>query len=333
MPSKKEPTVIDYTPYKTKENTNKFKFGEVMRLEINDEHYYYIFNEESKTGQYMAGVTTVLGEAAPVTYGLREFWKNNTKEAAEELFEGAGKRGTKLHDAVEQLVLGEELNLEENYQTAFEKKAILSWMRWFRMIKLQDIMTEFVVASDKYKIAGTVDILGKASRRDAAIALNPDRYLEQVFVEGKNGAKELKVQLKQSPKFKKSWLAADIEQGVITDPDKVETWIIDNKFASDVRYSHHKQLQAYGELYAESFGEKADRLGIILPTAKNKWGFKFVEVQHNFQPFLNIYNTYVDMYDGVLPQPELQEVYPAKVKLFEAAKGDEPTTEPFVEAA
>lgn len=306
---------IDYRPYKTEDNTNKFAFGEVMKLQINSEHFYYLFNQITQTGKYIPSVTGILHEAAPIEYGLREFWKLNTKEAGEELFEATGARGLKLHDAVERMLEGEELDLQEDYQTPFEKRALVAWKRWFSILKPNDIKAEYVVASEKYGVAGTIDLKCRVSRRDAAIALNPDRYLEIVPI----NSSELKIGLKYSKKYKMSVLQADIEQGIITEPDKQEWWIIDNKFASGVRYSHGKQIQAYYELDKESFGETeaAQRLGIILPTAKNKWGYRFVEFKPDFQPFLNIYNTYLDLHDGVLPMPNLEMVWPSKLKLYD----------------
>lgn len=309
---------IDYRPYKTEENTHKFKFGEVMKLQINSDHHYYIFNEANQTGKYLLGVTSILHEAAPVEYGLREFWKNNTKEMSEEMFEATGARGLKLHDAVERLLEGEELDLDEDYKTPFEKRSLIAWRRWFSIVKPNDVQAEYVVASDKYGIAGTIDLKASLTRRNAALGLNPDRYLQIVPVKEGNET-VLKISLKFSKKYKMSVLQADIEQGVITEPDKVERWIIDNKFASGVRYSHEKQVQAYLELDREAFGDadKATRIGIILPTARNKWGFKFQEVQPDFEPFLHIYKTYLDLHRGELPVPSLEANYPTKMRLYE----------------
>lgn len=306
---------IDYSAYKTADNVKKFKFGEVMKLEINDDHYYYIFNEKNKTGTFMAGVTSVLGEAAPVEFGLREYWKMNTKEAGEEFFNATGERGSKLHAAVDDLINDIELNLKEDYQTAYEKKALLAWHRWFRIFKPTDIWSEFIVASEKYMIAGTVDIKCMATAINAALALNPDRYLSIDPITGE-------ITQKISKRHKTTVLQADVKEGKIANPQKQERWIIDNKFASGIRYSHKKQIQAYYELDRESFGDEtaADRIGIILPTAKNKWGFKFVEVEKNFTPFLHIYETYKDLHDGVLPQPDLEQVFPDKLRLFEQKK-------------
>src|SRR6266567_6238652 len=88
----------------------------IVRKEIDNTHYYFV-NEE-----WYPGVTSILDEAAPMGYGLRNFLLTNTPESAQEIKDTTAGLGSKLHDAYEKLLNGEELSLIRDYTTTKEKK-------------------------------------------------------------------------------------------------------------------------------------------------------------------------------------------------------------------
>lgn len=125
----------------------------IVRKEIDDSHYYFV------NGEFYPGVTSIIEEAAPTAFGLKQFLLNNTPESANDISKTALELGSKMHDAYEKLLNGVELSLSNDYQSTKEKKHILSFAQWFEDFKPLKIQTEQTVASLNYKYAGTLDCL------------------------------------------------------------------------------------------------------------------------------------------------------------------------------
>lgn len=126
---------------------------DIVRKEIDDTHYYFV------NGEFYPGVTSIIEEAAPTAFGLKQFFLNNTPESANEISKTSLALGSKMHDAYEKLLNGVELSLTNDYQTTKEKQHLLSFAQWFEDFKPLKIQTEQTVASIKYKYAGTLDCL------------------------------------------------------------------------------------------------------------------------------------------------------------------------------
>jgi hypothetical protein len=62
-----------------------------------------------KDGEYFPSSTTIL-ECFPLEKGLRDFFLNNTKEQADKLLHDAALQGSKIHHAIELMLLGESIN-------------------------------------------------------------------------------------------------------------------------------------------------------------------------------------------------------------------------------
>lgn len=128
---------------------------EIVRKEIDDSHYYWI------DGEFVPGVTTILDNAGPVGFGLRNFWLQNTPEDSKKKSNEALEFGSLIHDAIEKLLYGEELDLtSKEYNDSRVKKHLMSFHDWFHEFSpdLTTIKPEFTVGSKKYKYAGTLDL-------------------------------------------------------------------------------------------------------------------------------------------------------------------------------
>lgn len=231
---------------------------EIIKKEIDDRHYYFV------NGEFYPGVTTILDEAAPTPYALKKFLMDNTAEGAEEIKNTAGDFGTRMHDAYEKLLNGIELDLLNEYKTTKEKKHLFSFYEWYNTYKPTEIKTEFVIASIKHKVAGTLDLRCKIGEKNV---------------------------------------------------------IIDFKTSSGIYYNHELQLAAYKELYEEMTGEKIDEVYVLRTGTKHKAGYEYKLIERPFIEFQNVYNTYLSLHDGKIPEPPLMSVYPDTLKLdLEVAK-------------
>lgn len=128
---------------------------EIVKKEIDNSHYYFV------NGEFYPGVTSILDEAAPMPFALRQWLLNNTQESASEIKDTSAALGSKLHDSYEKLLNGIELDLAKEYPTTKEKKQIMSFYNWFNTYKPTELQTEHTVASLSHKFAGTLDLACK----------------------------------------------------------------------------------------------------------------------------------------------------------------------------
>lgn len=131
---------------------------EIVKKEIDDSHYYWI------DGEFVPGVTTILDQAAPVGYGLMAFFKNNSVDEINKKSNEAKEFGSLIHDAIERLLNGEELDLTSpEYNLTKIKKHLMSFHNWFHEFNpdLDSIQSEQIVGSKEYKYAGTLDLACK----------------------------------------------------------------------------------------------------------------------------------------------------------------------------
>lgn len=288
--------------------TYELSNGQLTRIDIDDDHYYFIKNENFPEGQFCASVTGVIDKAGPVPEGLREFWKNNTKQESEELLHERGKRGSKLHSAFEDLLEGLEVQLKEFYPTTYEKAAIVSFIRFFRFLEPTAYKSELIVASSSLVLAGTLDFIGLVDKRRLDMLVNPIKFLG-IDADGN--------------------FAPKIPEMLDGEPEMVKI-VIDWKTSSGIHYAHEKQVIAYREMYNESYANerKVTHCGIMRISTRHKHGFEFKLVEGEFEGFKRLYDTYLDINNGQLPKPPNIVIYPEKVKLIEAIDNEIPEDKP-----
>lgn len=126
---------------------------QTVRKEVDDEHYYYIDDE------FVPATTHIIGEAGPVQYGLRNFWKQNTAEDSDRILKETAEFGSYVHSQIEVLLNGIDIpNFNELEPKA--KKHLMSFYNWFHEFNpdINSIKSEHVVGSKKYKYGGTIDL-------------------------------------------------------------------------------------------------------------------------------------------------------------------------------
>lgn len=135
------------------EKVFKLKVGELTRVDTDTSHFYFL------DGDFLPSVSTILDQACPVEFGLKMFWQNNTKQEADKIFEDAGELGSKMHNAFELLLNGEELNVLRDFPTEREKKILVSFVDWFKTFHPSNFIPEQSIASKTFQYAGTLDLV------------------------------------------------------------------------------------------------------------------------------------------------------------------------------
>ena len=92
-----------------------------------------------------------------------ETWLKDVGHSSEHIANNAAKEGTQVHNAIEKILDGEEIFWLDEYGTAKYSlevwNMILKFVEFWTTQKPKLIASEFHIFSDKYKIAGTIDLV------------------------------------------------------------------------------------------------------------------------------------------------------------------------------
>ena len=94
-----------------------------------------------------------------------------------------------------------------------------------------------------------------------------------------------------------------------------ETWLIDFKTSKVIGLNYELQVAAYKQAYEEMTGMKVDHMAILRTASLHKCGYEFREVTRTIDEFMTVYKMYLSLYNGVIPEPPLVNVYPETIKL------------------
>lgn len=278
---------------------------EIMRLDVDDEHYYY-GGKKGEDKLYYLSLTRVLDIGGPFPEGLRQYLRVTSYEEQKDRLEFTGNRGSKLHDALEQLMKREALNLKQDYTSTYEKDAIITFVRMMRFLQPERYSNELIVADPDLRVAGTLDFRGYIEEWKLEAILNPVKYLDI----DSDSDLQLKEQYYGLPEKY---------------PNKVHV-IIDWKFTGRNAYSHKVQVSAYKTMYNKSRAmnrkDMVSRAFTWRYSPKHKFGFDFKESLLSYQSFQRIYDTTIE-YLGEFPEPPVLRKYPENVRLYEQVKGKE----------
>jgi hypothetical protein len=272
---------------------------EIMRLDVDDEHYYY-GGKKGEEKKYFLSLTRILDIGGPFPEGLRQYLRVTSFEEQKDRLEFTGNRGSKLHDALDQLMSRKALNLKQDFTNTYEKDAIVTFVRMMRFLQPNKYHTELIVADPDMRVAGTLDFKGFVDEWKLEALLNPLKYLEL--------DSDSDLQLKQA------WL------GLPELHPKREHIVIDWKFTGRNAYSHKVQVAAYKTMNNKTqSGRKVKRAFTWRYSPRHKFGFDFNESFYSYDSFRRIYNTTIE-YLGEFPEPPTLKRYPDKVRLYQPIK-------------
>lgn len=265
----------------------------IEKRELDDSHFYFV------DGVFFPSVTRILNYA-PIEYGLMQFFKNNSAEEIDGIVSTASARGTKIHEACERLLLGDTLQLHQEFPKRRDQKVLVGFKNWVARVqpevlnvadvtdlKVDEEKTiEFTVASQKYKFAGTLDLMCKI---DPDVIESITRESNQPIVKTKN-----------------------------------PYWIIDFKATNYVGKSYFLQLLAYKQAVMEMTGIEPN-VAILHLKPDYKAGYKFItdirfsmtgrKYTPTIEDYMNIYKTYIAYHCGEVEDVPEHEVYPETLNL------------------
>jgi len=146
---------------------NILEQNEKKRLDFNPElkQINFLDRRVYKRGEgvYYPSVTTIL-QYMPKNKFF-ETWMKDVGHNADLIMRKAGKEGTQVHEAAEQLVEGKEISWMDDYGRAKYSQVvwemILKFADFWKTHKPELISSEQFVWSDEHKFAGTADIVCK----------------------------------------------------------------------------------------------------------------------------------------------------------------------------
>lgn len=124
------------------------------------------FNE--KTKQYLWSLTHIIGGGFPMEQGLVNWLKSQSKEDAEKYMEFTGNRGSRVHEAIRDVITGITVEADRPYKSRItgqyepltwdEYQALLAWQTWGNIFKPKVRRHECSVSTKQY--ACTLDFEG-----------------------------------------------------------------------------------------------------------------------------------------------------------------------------
>lgn len=145
--------------------------GKTVQITVADERFY-VRTETDDKGNVLSikeypSVTWKAG-CYPKGVGYYMWLAKNGWDESQQIMKEAGNRGSKVHKAIESLLLGNTVEMDEEFEdsegkrselTLEEYEAIMSFADWYNYTKPKTIAIETTVFNDEYMYAGTVDYI------------------------------------------------------------------------------------------------------------------------------------------------------------------------------
>lgn len=268
---------------------------EIMRLDVDSDHYYY-GGGEGEEKKYYLSVTRVIDIGGPFPEGLRQYLRITSFDEQIERLDFTGSRGSKLHNALDELMQRQGLNLKEDYKTEYEKDAIVTFIRMMRFLAPGKYDTELIVADPDLRIAGTLDFKGIVDEWKLMCLLDPKKFLD--------------LDSDGDLMLKERWLN-------LPERTRKICIIIDWKFTGRNAYGHKVQVSAYKTMNNKSRrGTPARRAFTWRYSPRHLFGFDFSESFLSYRSFKRIYKTTIE-YLGEFPEPPTIKRFPEQIRLYE----------------
>ena len=162
----------------------------IVQITTFDERWYWKAVEDrnipSVKNLFVPSVTWIAGHY-PKGIAFYKWLADKGWDEAEAIKKAAAEKGSKIHQAIDDLIHGKEIAMDAHYQnkstgqledlSVQEYEAILSFADWYNETKPEILASEYVVFNDEYGYAGTVDIKCKIGGKTYIIDLKSGQYI------------------------------------------------------------------------------------------------------------------------------------------------------------
>ena len=146
--------------------------GKTVQITICDERWY-VKTETDDKGKVLSikeypSVTWITGYT-PMGIGFYKWLASKGWDEAERIKTAAGTKGSKVHLAISDLLLGNDVKMEAQYPnketgqmeelTLEEYECLMSFAEWYEETKPKTIQNELAVFSEEHRYAGTADYI------------------------------------------------------------------------------------------------------------------------------------------------------------------------------
>ena len=194
----------------------------VYRITTPDERWYTISVQNRETGlpeyKYIPSTTWITNYVYKGLAYYRWLAEKKNWDEAEAIKNEAADRGSKIHQALEILIGGASVTMEDKFRNntteqdeelkAEEYEAVLAFKNWYDEIKPEFLLKETTVISGKYNFAGTVDCVAKIDGQIYIIDWKTSQYVwpsmeaqissyKQAFSEMGHNTKNIKLAILQ----------------------------------------------------------------------------------------------------------------------------------------
>ena len=139
--------------------------GDVLQITTLDERWYVKMVDGVKT--YVPSVTWIAGNY-PKGIQFYKWLAEKGWDEAEAIKSAAGDKGSKVHKAIEDILNGKEIKIDDKYYnqskeedeelTPQEYECLMSVVSWLNEVKPKILANEYTTFNDEVGYAGTVDL-------------------------------------------------------------------------------------------------------------------------------------------------------------------------------
>lgn len=161
-----------------------------FRVTTTDERWYAIESKNKVTGlpeyKYIPSVTWIAG-FYPKGIAYYKWLAGKGWDEAESIKVAAGEKGSKVHQAIELLIAGEEIKMADHIMnpqtngveelTVEEYDCLVAFDSWCKKYKPVFLTNEKTVISKKYDFAGTVDCIALIEDKPYIIDFKTSQYI------------------------------------------------------------------------------------------------------------------------------------------------------------
>lgn len=274
-----------------------FHDNDNKRIDCLDERFY------TKDGEtFYPSVTTVL-QVYPKGYGFEKWLKENGDDA-DDILREAGEQGSKVHDAIDRIIKGEEVKWTTQLIDTYQLRTVESHLQFIED-KNNGQLSKYIKEIEHFSLLEWQMILRFI---DFCKQCDPDFE-----------ANELNLIIESMR------LGGTIDIVCII---RGERWLIDTKTSNAIHKSHELQVATYATMWNEKYpDDKIDRVGILWLKAatrgEDKTGKKFQgagwqlkEFEKSYEENYKLFEHTRAIWDEENPNYKPKNlIYPDRVKL------------------